>query len=115
MSHAVRNFCPMAGLRGFRKVAACAASCIALSISARVEANSVALRGATLVDIVSGELHPSTTVVIDGELIQAIGPDGEVTVPDKAEIVDADGGFLLPGLWDTHVHSAAGAAWHQPS
>jgi imidazolonepropionase-like amidohydrolase len=44
---------------------------------------------------------PQDTVVIDGGQIVAVGGD----VPEDAEVVDAHGGTLLPGLFDSHVHT----------
>src|SRR6516164_8913389 len=40
-------------------------------------------------------------VLIDGEKIAAVG---NVAVPDGAEVVDAAGCFVLPGLIDNHTH-----------
>jgi imidazolonepropionase-like amidohydrolase len=44
----------------------------------------------------------ATTVVIDGATIVAIGGP----VPVDAEIIDADGGTVIPGLIDSHVHTS---------
>ncbi|MEW2065458.1 amidohydrolase family protein [Streptomyces sp. NPDC007346] len=44
-----------------------------------------------------------TTVVIDGPRIVSVG--GEI--PESAEVVDAGGGTVLPGLFDAHVHTSA--------
>ncbi|MGB3257185.1 MAG: amidohydrolase [Ornithinimicrobium sp.] len=52
------------------------------------------------------------TVVIEGSRILALGPD--VPVPSGAEVVDAQGAWLLPGLVDAHVHlgvSEEGEGW----
>ena len=57
---------------------------------------------ATVVDLQSGALHPRMTVVVDGERIASIGP--ELPVPPGAQRIDAAGGYLIPGLWDMHVH-----------
>ncbi|MEU1732363.1 amidohydrolase family protein [Streptosporangium sp. NPDC020145] len=43
-----------------------------------------------------------TTVVIDGGVVTAVGGD----VPAGANVVDAGGGTLLPGLIDAHVHTS---------
>ena len=32
------------------------------------------------------------------------GADGQVSIPTNAEIIDARGRMLMPGLWDMHVH-----------
>ncbi len=44
------------------------------------------------------------TVVVDADRIVAIGPSNDVVVPDNARIVEAAGKFLIPGLFDMHVH-----------
>lgn len=43
----------------------------------------------------------ATTLLVDGRLIRSIGCD----VPPGVDVVDADGGTLLPGLIDSHVHT----------
>ncbi|MFY9822398.1 MAG: amidohydrolase family protein [Thermoanaerobaculia bacterium] len=62
------------------------------------------IQHARLFDPESGKLTPETTVVVAGNRIQAVGHDGEVAAPAGAEIVDAKGKALLPGLWDMHTH-----------
>ena len=47
---------------------------------------------------------PSHTVVVEGDRIVGIGPTTDITVPGDAEIVDANGAYLMPGLADMHVH-----------
>ncbi len=67
-------------------------------------AGALAIRGARLFDPETRMVRPGTTVVISGNRIQAVGRDGEVPIPPKAEVVDAGGKMLLPGLWDMHQH-----------
>jgi imidazolonepropionase-like amidohydrolase len=69
------------------------------------------IRGATIVDVTDGSLRPNQTVLIQGNRIVAVGPADEVRVPDGGDVMDAAGGFLIPGLWDMHVHSVANLAW----
>ncbi|MBV6520511.1 MAG: Adenine deaminase [Gemmatimonadaceae bacterium] len=46
------------------------------------------------------------TVVIRGNRIVAVAAAGDVVVPSDARVVDGRGKFLVPGLWDMHVHTA---------
>ncbi len=71
---------------------------------ARRPAQGLAITGARLFDAETGRTVPGTTVVIQGNRIAAVGPDGEVAIPAGAEVVAAAGKALLPGLWDMHVH-----------
>ena len=48
------------------------------------------------------------TVVIQGNRIKAVGPTKTTNTPAGAEVVDAAGKALVPGLWDMHVHLGEG-------
>jgi imidazolonepropionase-like amidohydrolase len=74
----------------------------------------LALTHVTVVDVRDGTLRPDQTVLVAGSRIVWIGPSSDTAVPSEAHVVDATGRFAVPGLWDTHVHSAAGAGWHFP-
>ena len=50
-----------------------------------------------------GVLHDQTVVVREDRIV-ATGPADEVPVPGGATVIDGEGRFLLPGLWDAHVH-----------
>jgi len=65
---------------------------------------ALVFRNARLFDPETGKVTPGTTVVISGNRIQAVGRDGEVQVPAGAEVIDAAGKTLMPGLWDMHAH-----------
>lgn len=67
---------------------------------------SLAIRSANIVDIETGEIRSGQTVIVVGDHIEAIGPDGDVEVPGSAVVIDAEEGFLIPGLWDMHVHAS---------
>jgi hypothetical protein len=54
-----------------------------------------------------GSLLPEQTVLIDGDRIVAVGTTDEVRIPRDAELVEAAGRYLIPGLWDMHVHSVS--------
>jgi len=57
-----------------------------------------------VVDVVSGTVSPDNTVLIVGNRISFVGPAASATVPADARIIDGRGRFLIPGLWDMHVH-----------
>lgn len=64
----------------------------------------VVFRNANLFDSETGESRPGTTVVVSGNRIQTVGPDGSVAVPAGAQVIDAAGKTLMPGMFDMHVH-----------
>ena len=72
------------------------------------------IANATIVDVESGELIPGRTIFIDAGRIVAIVEASRAAAPDGAREVDATGHYVIPGLWDAHVHSAGGTGWHFP-
>jgi hypothetical protein len=59
---------------------------------------------ATVIDATGAPAKPDMTVLMAGDRIVAVGKTGTVRVPDGAQLNDATGKFVIPGLWDMHVH-----------
>ena len=57
-----------------------------------------------VIDMVSPEIRTDMTVVIEGGRISAVKKSGKVKLSKDAQIIDARGKFLMPGLWDMHAH-----------
>ncbi len=66
------------------------------------------LRDVTIVDVRTGKLRPHLAVTIANGHIASIAPASSATAPAGATVIDAHGLFLIPGLWDMHVHLAFG-------
>ena len=81
--------------------------CLLHLACAHAQSPTVAIRGVTVVDVRDGKPHPELTVLVTGNRIATVGPVREVAVPDDATVVEAAGRYLIPGLWDMHVHSVA--------
>jgi hypothetical protein len=58
----------------------------------------------TVIDTKSGKEDRDRTVIISGNRILDIKDAAQVKVPAGAKVVDATGKYLIPGLWDMHVH-----------
>ena len=67
---------------------------------------ALALTHATVIDGTGAPPRPGMTVVMRGGVIVAIHPDGAVAIPDDANVRDASGEWVIPGLIDGHVHVA---------
>src|SRR6185369_16175634 len=64
-------------------------------------AKTLAITHVTVIDTTGGASQRDVTVAIrDGRII-SIGHDA---APKGATIADGRGKFLIPGLWDMHVH-----------
>jgi imidazolonepropionase-like amidohydrolase len=62
------------------------------------------LRGGTLVDVASGKEISDSTIVMRGERIEQIG-SGNRAIPEGAQVIDAKGKWIVPGLIDSHAHA----------
>src|SRR5262249_4326854 len=62
------------------------------------------IRGATVIDGTGAPPRPRTSVLIEGDRIAAIGPDAEFGEQPDAEVIDARGLTVIPGLIDCHLH-----------
>jgi imidazolonepropionase-like amidohydrolase len=69
-----------------------------------VQPESLVLTQVTVIDVAGGQTRPDMTVVIRDDRISEIGDAKKVSVPPGAKVVNAAGKFLIPGLWDMHVH-----------
>ena len=78
-------------------------SCVAV-FGAPADAQTLVLQGGTLLDGTGRAPIADSIVVIDGARIRAVGRRGQVAVPPGAQVIDATGRTLLPGLVDMHLH-----------
>ncbi len=56
----------------------------------------------TVIDATGAPAQQDMTVVISGNRITEIGK--KINVPKEAKVVDATGKYMIPGLWDMHIH-----------
>ena len=81
---------------------------LAGTAAAAAEPADLLIHSATIIDVRNGTLHPARTIVVRSGTIIAVG-DGELGRRfDAAHTIDAAGRFLMPGLWDMHVHFGGG-------
>ncbi len=62
------------------------------------------IRDVTVIDGTGAGPQAGLTVVVEQGRISAIGARDAVRSPPSARVVDGDGKYLIPGLWDMHVH-----------
>jgi hypothetical protein len=65
---------------------------------------TLAIVGVTVIDATGAAPRANTTVLIKGGCIKVIGPTGKVVLPPGTRKIDGRGKYLIPGLWDMHVH-----------
>jgi imidazolonepropionase-like amidohydrolase len=57
-----------------------------------------------VIDTAAPAVQKDMTVLVIGDHIADVGKAAKVKVPKSAQVIDAQGKFLIPGLWDMHVH-----------
>jgi imidazolonepropionase-like amidohydrolase len=86
-----------------------AASLFFLSLPALLAAQPppqrpLAFTHVTVIDCTGAKPRHDQTVILTGNRITALGRTGRLKLPADTQMVDATGQFLIPGLWDMHVH-----------
>jgi len=69
---------------------------------------NVVISHVTVINPGNSSVAADRTVVIEGAKITSIAPSAGFPIPEGARVLDAHGQYLIPGLWDMHVHSAFG-------
>lgn len=69
-------------------------------------AGKLAITHVTVIDMTGAPPRADHTVLIDGFRIERVGPSRTLVVPASARVIDGTGRWLIPGLWDMHVHLA---------
>ena len=95
-----------------KRVRPCSSIALLLALGACHSQNAppgLAIAHVSVVDVVRGAIDSDRTVVISGARILRLGPAGRVRVPAETRVIDGRGKYLIPGLWDMHVHLDSGA------
>ena len=77
-----------------------AIACVAMAAG---QSKAIAVTMVTLIDG-TGASPRVATVIVEGDRIAAISPGSPEQIPAGATIVDGRGKYLIPGMWDMHVH-----------
>lgn len=78
--------------------------CVANHQAHSAKPRPLALTHVTVIDTTGAPAKPDMTVAIVGDRIAEMGKSDEIRLPENAETLNATGKFLIPGLWDMHVH-----------
>lgn len=72
-------------------------------LAAQTQSSVLVIQGGTLIDGNGGPPVPNAVVVIEDNRIVSVSTVGQISYPNDAEVIDADGKYVLPGLWDSQV------------
>lgn len=78
---------------------------ILITTNGSVIAQTTAFSNVTIIDVEEGVAKPDMTVVITGERIISVESENNTIIASGTKIIDATGKYMIPGLWDMHIHN----------
>ncbi len=81
-----------------------ATAAVGLMPTAAAQDTPVALTHVSVVDVERGTVQPDMTVLIRNKRIQSVKPFRTGDIPQGTRVENLQGKFVIPGLWDMHVH-----------
>ena len=85
--------------------------CLLASVAAAQQKSApapIVITRVTLINPGTSSVQPDRTVIVIGDRIASVSDSLKAQWQKGAHVIDATGQFLIPGLWDMHVHSAFG-------
>jgi imidazolonepropionase-like amidohydrolase len=93
-------------MRAFALLVAVGLPQSALIAGAPANPTALVINHVTVIDVSGGPALTDQMVVISGDTITVVAKSSSIRLPKGAQVVDARGKFLIPGLWDMHTHIA---------
>lgn len=64
---------------------------------------ALCIQNITIIDPIDGLKTNQTLIIKDGKILR-LGPSADLLLSEQNTIIDGTGKYMIPGLWDTHVH-----------
>ncbi|MBA2499657.1 MAG: PD40 domain-containing protein, partial [Chitinophagaceae bacterium] len=77
---------------------------VALEFETDKPTGIIAFTNARIITMKGDEVIENGTIVVENNLIKAVGKSSEVSVPRNAKVIDANGKTIMPGMIDAHAH-----------
>src|ERR1700722_15020969 len=75
-------------------------ACAAYTLAQTQQPAALVVEGGTLIDGTGAPSVPNAVVVIQGNKITNVSRKGQISYPAGAQVIQADGKFILPGYWE---------------
>ncbi|MFD3000363.1 amidohydrolase family protein [Pontibacter toksunensis] len=98
-------------MRYLSSIALCFSSLLFAGCAATQQStHDLVITNANVVDVTAGNVRPGQTLVIDAGIIQEISGTEAAKKYKATATIDAQGKYVIPGLWDNHIHLRGGEA-----
>jgi len=67
----------------------------------------IAIINTSIIDMKDGAISEGMTLIIKNGIITTIGPSNEIELSSKTKVVNGQGKYVIPGLWDMHTHTSS--------
>jgi hypothetical protein len=75
----------------------------------------ILIKSITIIDVKTGKTLKNRDLLIEGNTIISIDTTGIIKVPKTTFVINGEGKYIMPGLWDMHTHSNHQSPWlHHP-
>ena len=101
-------------MKAFLTALVCLAAVISADAKPKAGSETLIFTNVNVVNTRNGGIEQGVTVVISKDRITGVGRVGFVPERRNLQIINANGKYLIPGMWDMHVHSAfVSPAWDE--
>jgi imidazolonepropionase-like amidohydrolase len=83
---------------------ACVVPFVSAAQSKQFASKPLEITGVTVIDTTGAPARADQTVAVEGDRISQVGDAKKVHAPKGAQVINARGLYVIPGLWDMHVH-----------
>lgn len=84
----------------------CTAAATLLLFALPIRAEKIFLVGGTVINPADGKIIENALLVLDGNKIASVASQKGNEAPAGSRSIDCKGKFIIPGLWDMHIHLA---------
>lgn len=77
---------------------------VGLEVNTDKPKGGIAFTNARIITMKGDEIIDNGTIIVEGNIIKAVGKATEITIPSGARQIDCSGKTILPGFIDAHAH-----------
>ncbi|NER15205.1 amidohydrolase family protein [Leptobacterium flavescens] len=86
---------------------------IKVKVNRDIPKGTALIKGARIITMKGDEVIENGDILVVNNRIKGVGPSGSLNVPGGAEVIDASGKTIIPGMIDTHSHLRVYAGIHK--